>query len=295
MIRRTLFRDTATGFATVVLAAVLLIVVLGTTLSPYAPNAIDTTQQLLSPSIAHPFGTDEFGRDLFTRFAHGGWTSLGLAIAIVAASGVIGLLIGTASGYRGGALDTVVMRACDALQAFPLLLLAMLIAYALGRGTWPLFVALAVAYVPYFVKVSRGVTLSKREAVYVEAARTQGAGTGRILVTHVLPHVFPPVLTQMTMAAGSALLAIAGLSIIGLGAPAPSPEWGAILAGSATHVFQAWWYVVIPGALITLTAMTFSLLGDSLRDTFDEGASTLGRRRSRAAAVRRAQARRAPA
>ncbi|MFT4279943.1 ABC transporter permease [Microbacterium sp.] len=295
MIARALFRDVPTGFATVVLSIVLLLVVLGTAFSPYAPNTIDTSLQLLPPGLDHLFGTDELGRDLFTRFAHGGWTSLGLAIAIVAVSGTVGLLIGTVSGYRGGAVDTVVMRTCDALQAFPLLLLAMLIAYALGRGTLPLFVALTVAYVPYFVKVSRGLALSQRQAVFVEAARTQGAGDIRILATHLVPHVFPPVLTQMTMAAGSALLAIAGLSIIGLGAPAPAPEWGAILAGSATHVFQAWWYVVIPGALITLTAMTFSLLGDSLRDTFDEGAASPRVRRSGAGRVRRAQARRVPA
>lgn len=289
MIRRILFRDPAATFATVVLAGILVIIIAGSLLSPYSATKIDTDRQLLPPSAAHLFGTDELGRDIFTRFAQGGFTSLGLAVAIVVASGLTGLVIGTVIGYRGGALDDAVMRVCDALQAFPMLLLAMLIAYAMGRGTGPLFVALAVAYIPYFVKVARGVALSRREAVFIEAARTQGAGPVRIIATHLLPHVFPPVLTQMTMAAGSALLAIAGLSIIGLGAPAPAPEGGAILAGSATHVFQAWWYVVIPGVLITLTAMAFNLLGDSLREAVD--AVPRGRRER----VRRARARRAPA
>jgi peptide/nickel transport system permease protein len=279
--RRLLLRDAATVFGTVSLVLVLLVVLLGVAFSPYDPIAIDTAQAFLPPSPSHPFGTDELGRDLFTRFADGGLTSLGLAFAIVLIAGTIGWVVGSAAGYLGRVTDTVVMRSSDALQAFPLLLLAMLIAYALGRGTLPVVVALSVAYIPYFVKVARGVALGYRDTNVVRAAKAAGAGRVHIIRTHVMPHVLPTLLTQMTMAVGASLLAIAGLSIIGLGAPAPAPEWGSILAGSTTHVFRAWWYAVIPGVLITLAAVAFNLLGDSVRAEFVSG----GRRRRRAPAA----------
>lgn len=276
--RRLLFRDAATGFGTVSLLAVVLIVTAGSLLSPYDATSIDVGQALLPPSLAHPFGTDELGRDLFTRFAEGGVTSITLALAVVALSGFAGWIIGGFAGYLGRWIDTVVMRASDALQAFPGILLAMLIAYALGRGTVPIVVALSVAYVPYFVKIARGVAQSHRATNVVRAAQAAGAGSVRIVRVHVLPHILPPLLTQMTMAVGAALLAIAGLSIIGLGAPPPAPEWGALLASSTPHVFQAWWYTVIPGAFITLTSAGFNLLGDSVRTEFVGDDRVLGTR-----------------
>ena len=238
-------------------------------LTPYSPNAMDLNGVLQAPSWTHLAGTDELGRDLLTRILHGARPSMAAAFGIVGIGTAFGLLIGTLSGLLSGWFDTVVMRLTDVVLALPGLVVALALTAALGPSLFNAVVALGVLAVPAYIRVARGQTLALRETEYVLAARSMGASTLHLMRVHMLPNVLPPVLVFMTFHLGASILASSALSFIGLGAQPPDAEWGSMIGAGREYVLGHWWYVTLPGVVIILTASSFNILGDALRDMLD--------------------------
>ncbi len=238
-------------------------------LTPYSPNAMDLNGVLQAPSWTHLAGTDELGRDLLTRILHGARPSMAAAFGIVGIGTAFGLLIGTLSGLLSGWFDTVVMRLTDVVLALPGLVVALALTAALGPSLFNAVVALGLLAVPAYIRVARGQTLALRETEYVLAARSMGASTLHLMRVHMLPNVLPPVLVFMTFHLGASILASSALSFIGLGAQPPDAEWGSMIGAGREYVLGHWWYVTLPGVVIILTASSFNILGDALRDMLD--------------------------
>ena len=238
-------------------------------LTPYSPNAMDLNGVLQAPSWTHLAGTDELGRDLLTRILHGARPSMAAAFGIVGIGTAFGLLIGTLSGLLSGWFDTVVMRLTDVVLALPGLVVALALTAALGPSLFNAVVALGLLAVPAYIRVARGQALALREREYVLAARSMGASTLHLMRVHMLPNVLPPVLVFMTFHLGASILASSALSFIGLGAQPPDAEWGSMIGAGREYVLGHWWYVTIPGVVIILTASSFNILGDALRDMLD--------------------------
>ncbi len=258
---------TLTGL--VMLVLVVLCVGILPSLLHTDPNAINLRARLAAPSWAHPFGTDEVGRDIFTRVMHGGRVSIGVALFVVAVSTSAGTVIGGLSGILGGRVDTVIMRGMDVVLAVPSLVLTMALAAALGPSLWNAMIAIAVVRIPTYVRLARGQTLVVREAGYVMASRVFGARSGQILGLHVVPNILSPILVQATLDIGAVILMVAGLSFIGLGAQPPAAEWGAMVSAGRSYILDQWWYSAFPGFAILFTSIAFNLLGDGIRDLTD--------------------------
>lgn len=195
--------------------------------------------------------------------------SLGIAFIILSIALVIGVVIGALAGYLGGLADELLMRLTDLFLAFPALILAMAIAASLGRSLQNVVIALTAVYWPWYARLVRGQVLALKEREFVEAARAMGASSHRVLLRHILPNTTAPIIVQLTIDVGYAVLATAGLSFLGLGAQPPIPEWGTMIAGARTFFREAWWYITFPGLALTLTVVGFNLLGDGLRDYLD--------------------------
>lgn len=247
----------------------LVFAAVGPLAAPYDPVKIDMTRQLLPPSRAHWFGTDEAGRDLFTRMAHGARYSLGAAAVIIGLATAAGFAVGGISGYLGGWIDDILMRLVDLIMAFPLLILAMAIAIVLGPGLQSSVIALAVAWWPSYARLVRGMVLTIKERLHVESARAVGAPLWLILARHILPHTVPAVSARVATDLGFAIIVSSGLSFIGLGAQQPLPEWGSMIATSRLFFLTAWWYGLFPGLAIFATVLGVSLVGDALQDALD--------------------------
>ena len=231
--------------------------------------AINFSQSLLPPSSKHLFGTDDYGRDIFSMVIYGSRTSFRICIIVVAISTLIGVILGGIAGYFGGIIDEILMRITDVFLAIPYLILAMAIAAALGRSIDHIMEALIIVWWPTYARIMRGQVISIREQQYVEAARSVGASNIRILFRHIFPNSFAPLLVEITLDLGAVLLVAAGLSFIGLGASPGTAEWGLMISSGRTYMFQAWWYVTFPGLAILLVVLGFNLLGDGLRDVTD--------------------------
>ena len=261
------------GPLTLVAATIVTVVCIATIaapwLTPYSPNAMDLNGVLQAPSWTHLAGTDELGRDLLTRILHGARPSMAAAFGIVGIGTAFGLLIGTLSGLLSGWFDTVVMRLTDVVLALPGLVVALALTAALGPSLFNAVVALGLLAVPAYIRVARGQTLALRETEYVLAARSMGASTLHLMRVHMLPNVLPPVLVFMTFHLGASILASSALSFIGLGAQPPDAEWGSMIGAGREYVLGHWWYVTLPGVVIILTASSFNILGDALRDMLD--------------------------
>jgi peptide/nickel transport system permease protein len=257
--------------AALVVVSVLTLVALGAPwLAPYDPDAPDAAETLLGPTWKHWLGTDLYGRDQLSRVIHASRIDLLVALSATAMALSAGVVLGALSGYRGGWTDQLVMRAIDAVQAFPSFILAMGITAALGNSTAYVVVAIAITHVPIYTRLIRGEMLRLREMEYAEAARTMGNGEGRIMFRHLLPNCFPPVIVQATLAMGFAILTVAALSFIGLGIQPPMSEWGAMTAEGASYIVSGeWWLFLFPGLAIMLTVLSFNLVGDGLRDLLD--------------------------
>lgn len=255
------------GGAIVVLFAVVAAV--GARLAPYDPNAMDFTARFAGPSAAHPFGTDEFGRDLFSRVLHGAAVSFRVAFIAVGISASVGVVLGMLAGYVGRWLDELIMRTMDVLFAFPAVLLAITVMAILGRGVGNAMIAIAIVYVPIFARVTRGAVISLRGREFVTAARALGEGNARIMLRHILPNALGPVIVQTSLSLAFAILAEAALSFFGLGTQPPQPSWGRMLSEGRAFLQQAWWMGVFPGLAIMGTVLGFNLLGDGLRDVLD--------------------------
>jgi peptide/nickel transport system permease protein len=244
-----------------------LVAVLAPLLAPYDPLA-QSFAPFESPSSAHLFGTDELGRDVFSRVLYGARVSLPLGLLLVVLASTIGGLLGALAGYFRGLVDGAVMRMADLVFAFPAIILAMVVTAALGRGLTNAVLALVIVAWPSYARVVRSLVLSVGDSEYVWASRLLGASARRALVREVLPNVVGPVLVLATLDVGNAILLLSGLSFLGLGAQPPDPEWGSMVA-TGTQYFQFWWMGTFPGLAIFTAVLAFNFIGDSLRDVFD--------------------------
>lgn len=253
----------AVGF---LLAFGFLIVVAGApVIAPNASSVVDLSQRLQAPSSDHWFGTDQSGRDIFSRVVYGARISLVAGVTIVGLGVLIGTPLGLLAGWAGGWLDDLLMRVTDMFLAFPALVLAMGIAAALGPSLTNATIATALTWWPWFARLVRGETLRLKQEGFVEAAKVAGATNGRIVLQHILPNSIPTLIVQMSLLLGYAVLTLAGLSFIGLGAQPPTPEWGAMVASGRDYYLSQWWIVTFPGLAILLAVMAANLVGETLR------------------------------
>ena len=259
------------GLAWTIVAILAAFVIAPTLIAPHSPIALDILHRLQPPSLTHPFGTDEGGRDIFSRIVYGARYSLGVAAAIVFCAAAFGVLVGAVAGMGPRWLDEILMRIVDLFFGMPVLVLALAVAAALGRGLGSVTAALAVIWWPGFARLVRGEVQRIRERPHVEAARALGATGAIIFRAHILPFVMPHVNVRVTTDIGYALVAVTALSFLGLGAQSPTPEWGLLIRDSRSYFGAAWWYLVFPGAMIVATTVACSVIGDALSSERGEG------------------------
>lgn len=273
-LRRLLLRPRSIAVG-VALLLLLVLAIFGPLLAPYDPINIDPVNEFLGPSAAHLMGTDDLGRDVFSRVIVGTRYSL-LAIAIVLSIALVaGIVVGAVAGYAGGLADEALMRVTDVFLAFPGIVLALALAAALGPSLVNGMLALAAIWWPTYARLVRGQVLSVKQNAYIEAARSLGVPARGILVGHILRNSMAPVIVQLSLDMGNVLVAAAGLSFIGLGAQLPTPEWGLMVSVDAQNILTAWWQSTFPGLAIFLTALTFNLAGDLLQEVVMPNARTL--------------------
>ena len=255
------------AFAFIILLVVIAFI--SYSVVPYGINEYDYNAIMQAPSAQHWFGTDEFGRDLFSRILCGTRISLSVGLLSVTIGAVLGTILGLLGGYYGGLLDSIIMRICDVLFAFLGIILAIAIVAILGSGLYNVVIAVAVFSTPTFARLVRSTTLSYKNSVFVQAARNLGASDARILFQHILPAAIPNIIVQYTMSIGNSILTASSLSFLGLGAKPPTPEWGLLLSNGRNYMMSSWHITLFPGIAIFLTVLAFNLLGDGLRDALD--------------------------
>ncbi|MCW5711114.1 ABC transporter permease [Shinella sp.] len=265
---RRLFRNKAILIGAIILAVVLVAAVLAPWVAPYAPNKLSIVNKLKAPSLAHVFGTDEFGRDIFSRAIYAGRISLLVSLGVVIISTVLGVILGVAAGFFRK-LDAPISRLLDAMMSFPDILLAIALVAALGPSLTTVILALGITYAPRLARIVRGSTLVLRELPYIEAAVAMGLPTWQILTRHVLLNLASPILVQATFVFASAMLAEASLSFLGVGVSTDVPTWGTMLASGREYMNNAPWLMVFPGLAIVFSVLALQLLGDGLRDLVD--------------------------
>jgi peptide/nickel transport system permease protein len=245
-----------------ILTVYVLVAILGP-LFVVDPLTTNPSDALLPPSSEHWFGTDKFGRDVFARAVHSARLDLSVGVAIAVAAMAIGSVIGVIAGYWGGWVDEVMMRLTDVVLAFPGFVLALILVAVLGNSIPNVMIAVGVAYIPYFIRLTRAEVLSQRELEYVDGARLAGNGRWRVAFRHVLPNSLRPSLVQATLVAGWSILTVAGLAFLGVGIRPPTPEWGVMVAEGAPDIITGqWWTALFPGGLIVLAVMAFHFIGD---------------------------------
>lgn len=253
----------------VILTFMALIAVFAPAIAPYGFDDQSIARAYKFPSKEYLMGTDNLGRDIFSRIVYGSRISLRLGFVSVAISMVAGIFIGSVAGYYGGKSDNLIMRVMDVIQSIPSMLLAITIAAALGPGMTNAMIAIGFAGIPGYARIVRGSILTIRESEFIEAARAIGASDARIIAKHILPNVLSPILVQATLGIAGAIITAAALSFIGLGAQPPTPEWGAMIAGGRNYIQKYWHLVTFPGLAIMLTVVSFNLVGDGIRDALD--------------------------
>jgi len=268
-LRRFLAASRLNMVAVALVTIIVFVGIFGPWLAPHEPNAIDLLQRLLPPSGNHLFGTDDFGRDIFSRVLVGARISLQVAVVILLAAVAIGTVLGMIAGLAGGLLDEFIMRITDLFLAFPALILAAAIAATLGPSLTNTMLALSTVFWPWYARLVRGQVLSLREREFILSARVAGASTTRIVFRHLLRNVMPLVIVQASLDIGYAILFTSSLSFLGLGAQPPTPEWGAMMTDARAFLRDFWWYPTFPGLALAFTVVGFNLLGDGLRDWLD--------------------------
>ncbi|MGY6634806.1 MAG: nickel transporter permease [Alkalilacustris sp.] len=266
---KRLGRNPAAMLGLVILLVLVVVAIFADALAPYGPYQQDLARRLQPPSAEHWFGTDQLGRDIYSRILHGASITLRIAILAALIAGPIGLIVGATAGYLGGWVDTVAMRVVDVFLSFPALILALAFVAALGAGINNAVIAIALAAWPPIARLARAETLSVRQSDYIAAARLTGAGPLRIIVRHIMPICVPSVVIRVTLNMAGIILTAAGLGFLGLGAQPPMPEWGAMLATGREFMLTHWWLATMPGIAILLVSLAFNLLGDGLRDALD--------------------------
>ena len=262
-------RNRMAVFGLVVIILLILCALFPSAIAPYGYDDQNLSEQFIAPCLAHPFGTDNFGRDILSRVIYGCRVSLLIGLISVSISCVLGVMLGCIAGYYGNKVDNLVMRFIDIMLAIPQMLLAMSIVAALGIGTENLILAIAIGSVPGYARIVRGSILSVKGQEFIEAARSIGASDFRIITRHIVPNCLAPIIVQATMSIASAILSTASMSFIGLGIEPPTPEWGSMLSAGRAYLRDHWFVVTFPGIAIMLTVFAFNLFGDGLRDALD--------------------------
>jgi len=255
--------------AVITLAIIFVVGAIGPFLTRFSPLDTNAEKRLLSPSGTHFFGTDELGRDIFTRIIYGTRISVGIALISILVAALIGTFIGAFSGFVGRWLDQFIMRSTDVLLAFPTLVLALALAAALGASMVNAAIAIAIVKIPVYIRLARNQALSISERLYVKSSQTNGLKTFWIVRKHIVPNLITPIIVQVSLDIGDAILLIATLGFLGLGAQAPTPEWGAMISTGWNYLINQWWYPTFTGAAIFIAVMAFNILGDAMRDLFD--------------------------
>ncbi|MDX1688078.1 MAG: ABC transporter permease [Candidatus Promineifilaceae bacterium] len=258
------------GMLGVIIVIVLILVALvGPYVAPYDPVSMDMADRFAPPSLEHPMGTDDFGRDTLSRVIYGARVSLQVGIIAVGIAATVGSFLGMIAGYGNRVLDEVIMRSMDVIFAFPAILLAIAVLAALGKGVENAMIAIGIVYIPIFARIARSSVLSIREEEYIEAARASGATDLRILFRHILPNAMAPLIVETSLSLAFAILAEAALSFFGLSVQPPNPSWGRMLSEGRGYFGQSVWMALFPGLAIMVTVMGFNFLGDGLRDAMD--------------------------
>ncbi|WP_420793478.1 ABC transporter permease [Roseinatronobacter alkalisoli] len=268
-ILRFLARTPTSLFGIVVLVLLLLMATFAPLLATHDPYVQNLNNVLQPPSMAHFFGTDELGRDIYSRLVHGSRITLTIITLVTLVVGPIGLLFGTVAGYFGGKIDMVLMRITDIFLSFPSLILSLAFVAALGPSLNNAIIAIALTAWPPIARLARAETLTFRNADYISAARLQGASSARIIWHSIVPMCLPSVIIRLTLNMATVILTAAGLGFLGLGAQPPLPEWGAMIATGRRYMIDHWWLVTFPGIAILAVSLAFNLLGDGLRDALD--------------------------
>lgn len=262
----------ANGLAMAGLITVVLMILLSIAAPLFAthdPSAQDLADRLAPPSAEHWLGTDELGRDLYSRVLYGGRITLGMVVAVVLLVAPVGLAVGSVAGYLGGLADRMLMRITDVFLAFPRLVLALAFVAALKPGITSAIIAIALTAWPPYARLARADTLTVRNADYIAAVRLAGASSGRIILRHIVPLCLTSVIVRITLDMSGIILTAAGLGFLGMGAQPPTPEWGTMIASSRAFILEQWWVPTIPGIAIFVASLAFNLLGDGLRDVLD--------------------------
>lgn len=265
----TVLRNRLAVSGLVILLVLIVVALFAPAIAPYQINEVDIANRLAGPSAEHWFGTDELGRDVFSRVVIAARVSLQVGFIAVGIAVAVGVPIGLIAGYYGGWADAILMRLMDILFSIPAIVLAIAILAALGPNITNAMIAIGVVYTPIFARITRGSVLSLRDSVFVVAARSLGATDTRILRTHILPNVIAPIIVQTSLSLAFAILAEAALSFLGLGVQPPAPAWGRMLSEAQGFLQQAPWMAIFPGAAIFLTVFAFNAFGDGLRDALD--------------------------
>ncbi len=261
-------RDRKSQFGILILSIFIISAILAPLIAPYDPNSM-SLDMMLAPSSKHLLGTDDLGRDLFSRIIWGTQVSLFVGIVTVAISMLIGVLLGVLAGYYGGWIDMIIMRYIDLQWAFPNFIIAVYLVAVFGTGLLNIIVAISLAFLDDFARIARSMVLTLKEQQFIDAARVQGCSDLRIMLRHILPNSMAPIIVQATVSVSYAILGEASLSFLGLGVNVNTPTWGLILADGRSFISQAWWLGVFPGLAIMLVVLSINFIGDALRDAFD--------------------------
>lgn len=253
----------------VIITILIVVAIFAPQIATHSPTDQSIIDRYQSPSSEHLLGTDELGRDIFSRIVYGSRITIQIGVITVGISMIVGVFLGAVAGFFGRWVDQIIMRLIDIMMAFPSILLAIALVAVLGKSLTNAMIAVGIVGVPHFARIVRSTVLSVKETEYIEASRVIGAKNGRILFSHVLPNCLAPIIVQATLTIGTAILDAAGLSFLGLGAQPPLPEWGAMLSDGRSALQTAPWVVMFPGFAILLVVLGFNLLGDGLRDALD--------------------------
>ena len=268
---RALLKNRTAVAAMIFIIILILVAIFADVIADYKTVVIknNVSQRLQPPSKEHWFGTDGYGRDIFARIVHGTRISLQIGIFTTLMSMAGGMIVGSVAGFYGGTVDSIIMRICDIFMSIPAILMAMAIVAALGQGLFNLMIALTVTSIPTFARIMRSQILTIRESEYVEAARASGSSDFAIIFEHIIPNAVGPLIVQATLGVATGILSAAGLSYVGLGVEPPRPEWGAMLSEARSYMRQYPYLLIFPMIMIVLTALSFNLFGDGLRDAMD--------------------------
>lgn len=266
---RRLCKNRLNVFCLILFGVIVVMVMCAGLIAPYGPDDQEITRRYLAPCLAHLCGTDNLGRDIFSRILYGGQVSLAMGITASLMTTVAGAIIGSTSAYFGGKADNIIMRIMDVFMAMPPMLMAMAIVAALGTGVFNTMLAVVISGIPMKARVARGPVLALRDQEFIEAAKASNTPTYKIILRHIIPNIMAPLIVQTTLSISGTIVSVAGLSFLGLGIQPPNPEWGAMLSAGRAYLRDYPWMVLAPGVAMLLTLFSLNVVGDGVRDALD--------------------------